>query len=169
MKGETYDIGAVLDKLGNSGKLTTRDKRWISAQINKEHERHVELKLMDVFARDPEFKYYLGMAAGAGVAIVGTMIKGLETQPESTTVDDALSYSWLLSGGAIAAVTGSPILAALTWGDSSDGLAGQIGNILALGGTGFAGTCAMILILKAIFTGTDLGELLSGVGEIMPL
>lgn len=43
------------------------------------------------------------------------------------------------------------------------------GDALAMAGLGFAGFCAAVLILKAIFSGTDLGELLSGVGEIVPL
>ena len=51
---------------------------------------------------------------------------------------------------------------------NSGGVFGAFGGILAMGGAGFASTCAMILILRAVFSGTDLGELMGGVGALIP-
>jgi hypothetical protein len=197
------------------------------SKIQRDHE--TQLALINAFARDPELKYFMGMAAGAGVAWIGALLgdmnlgfgnttdgfsqpsdlanppnpadyssteayldahaewmrkaalyaKGLKTQEALEAAENGLPYLWLLSGGA-GGVLGLAVVKSIDWSGAGGGyadvgtgqlggLSGQIANILKLGGTGFAGTCAMILILRSIFSGTDLGELLSGVGEIIPL
>jgi len=133
----------------------------------REHER--EIAMWQAFSRDPELKYFIGMAAGAGVAALGELLDGLGAQGDEGGgqggSEKSVPWAWLLSSTAVGA---SPIawLELIDWknGDGSgSGLSGQIGNILSLGGTGFSGTCAMILILRSIFSGTDFGELVDSV------
>lgn len=189
---------------------TYQKKSWTKSKTQRDHE--TQLALINAFARDPELKYFVGMAAGAGVAWVGSMLGGLgQTTTTTTTYSGALSeaewskwhmlpgaaqsgqtYDQYLEGYAekqkkieeikdiaygylalqFGGVTGLATLKAIDWSTgegSTSGFFGNFGNIMKLGGVSFAGTCAMILILRSIFSGTDLGELLSGVGEIIPL
>ena len=102
-------------------------------------------------------------------------------KPEAQSIlpDPEINWMWLLSGGmgglaGLAATSaGGPLYELRQAGgiitNPGTGLEGNIASILQIGGTGFAGSCMMVLILKSIFSGTDLGELLSGVGEIIPL
>lgn len=179
------DMAQVLEKLASSGKLSQKDKRWITQKITEERDHERNMALIKAFAADPELKYYMGMALGAGVGFIGAFVGQLDIMgtgetptPPPNEALAAIPYSWLHPAASMAVEAGTvvegipavlSVIAGANWLDSGNGLAGQIGNILALGGVGFAGTCAMILILKAIFSGTDLGELLSGVGEIIPL
>lgn len=171
----------VLANLTKSGRLTPQDRRWITQKITEDREFQMQIALLNAFAKDPELKYFVGMAGGAGVAWVGAMLNtagagstgsggSTDTEGWDEKIKD-LAYGYLAIQSA--GLTGIAILKGINWqggdGSGTGGLAGQIGNILALGGTSFAGTCAMILILKSIFNGTDLGELLAGVGEIIPL
>lgn len=157
-----------------------------TAYMRKEYRDHqLQMQILKTLACDPELKYFLGMAAGAGVGWVGAMLNQVTETPAPEEPTDeqqkaiaalqkvaygylAIQYGGL--SGFIMEQTASK-LGMINWADGSSGkgLADQMGNILAMGGTGFAATCAMILILKSIFNGTDLGEMLSGVGEIMPL
>jgi len=163
-----------------------------SKNIAKETRDHqTNIAIINAFARDPELKYFLGMASGAGVGWVGSLFSqhgvsfpGMPPGPsgdENETLSKLrmLPYGYLVVqrfGSLKGAVT--PIALydmyqahqALDQGfGSGNGLGAQMGNILKMGGYGFASTCAMILVLRSIFSGTDLGELLSGVGEIVPL
>lgn len=166
-------------------------KKW------RDHER--EMKMWDAFARDPELKYFMGMAAGAGVAMVGGLIKEIgpvakrDYPPNRADYDDDQSYvdahgawmrahaddqvtaedktktayGWLLDAVQHPTKGALDLMGGMDFA-GTDTIVGQIGNILTLGGTGFAGTCAMILILRSIFSGTDLGDMLQGVGSIVP-
>lgn len=184
------DMSVVLTNLSQSGRLTPNDKRWITQKMEEEHERHMQELLLRAFASDPELKYFVGAGIGAGVAWMGALIKsqdwnvpivnpkdegaGLDKDKESD-----FPYSWVLDPMKKGLQYGTGIgqaLKGIDWLKKDSlgkggfgGLSGQMGNIMMLGGTGFAGACLMILILRSIFSGTDLGELLSGIGEIIPL
>jgi len=163
----------------------SRNKNRNMAKETRDHE--VELALIKAFTVDPELKYFIGMAAGAGVGWVGKILSSMGTTDAPTTPatneqKEALAKLQKVAYGYLAFQYGgmsglmleqtADKLGGINWADGSGGsggLAGQMGNILAMGGTSFAATCAMILILKAVFNGTDLGELLAGVGEVMPL
>lgn len=45
---------------------------------------------------------------------------------------------------------------------------GFMGNLLVIGGGGFAGFCSLVLILKAMFGEQGMAEVLKGIGEIVP-
>jgi hypothetical protein len=134
------------------------------------------MALMRVLQSDPEIKYYLGVMLGSATAVTAAimegsfqMVEGDDTQQQPENMSAVDQYVWGLKQ------FGAGIIPGKTFKGSGDdlftgeGLAGNISGILKLGSAGFAGFCAMVLILKAIFSGTDLGELLSGVGEIIPL
>lgn len=192
MSSQGYEMAAVLEKLAGSGKLSPDDKNWVAAQLNKQHERNIEYKLMDIFARDPDFKLFLGMASGFGIAgIMGLLQGGKATSENEVPEDNAWINSVLLSSpiGLIAdwaatgttpldtaigawystAILGSPIgMIAVNLGQDVDTIPGAIGQILGLASAGFGGMCAMILILKAIFSGTDLGEMAQALTSAIP-
>ena len=85
-----------------------------------------------------------------------------------TTDDSVIFRSALTSIDSIINVGGTVETSSINTFDPTLGMAGNIGEAMKLAGTGFAGFCATVLILKAIFSGTDLGELMSGAGEIIP-
>jgi hypothetical protein len=99
--------------------------------------------------------------------------------PEQATDENGneIPWYWLAGGFAVGGVTGALSAGGLGYLTGTGGVTGStitnpfgfIPDVLQLGGFGFAGFCAMVLILKAVFSGTDLGELMSGAGEIIPL
>ena len=165
---------AMKTALSQPGRQATINRKWITKQMRDEREHEMSMALLTAFAKDPELKYFIGMASGLGVAWIGAIIgqQAKATGDTGGTSDDFLGAAYNYMGGPILEKTVPA--AAMTkifagFGGNSEGLTGNIGNILALGGTGFTGICTMILILRSIFSGTDLGELLSGMGEILPL
>lgn len=87
------------------------------------------------------------------------------------TPASAVSFGWLAPGAVIGTETAN-MLGALFGGSGSpgsqsqDNLFGFVPNLLFLAGTGFAGLCATVLILKAIFGDEDVATLMGGVGSI---
>ena len=154
MKGSNYDMASVMEQLAKSGKLTTNDKRWIAAAINKQHERDIELKIMDIMATDSEFKYFIGVTIGAGTGFLGSMLKKSGAgDPTSgiAPVDTAVNaWEWVLG---IGSPLGGVAVDLFQGGSAED----QAADILRLSGGGYAAWCASVLMLKAI--GGDAGAL----------
>lgn len=139
--------------------------QWKSAKM-REHE--INVALVNAFARDPELKYFIGAASGIGVAWVGSMMGGKKTQAETDkeeiTVREAIQkHPW---GWAVPDIMITDFELKMATVEKAENF---LGNTWGLMGTGFAGFCMGVLILKAIFSGTDLGELMQGAGEIIPL
>lgn len=158
-------------------------KRQSVAERNLDRQRKHELtlSLLDALKKDPELKYYLGVAAGAGMAAFGSLfselggpaasgkVVGSNTTPAqpSASIPD---WAFLISPGLMASPLALPNW--MKW-SSGDGAKATdpfdiIGGVLALGGTGFAGFCAMVLILKAMFGEGGMAEVLKGIGGIVP-
>lgn len=125
----------------------------------KTREHEVELATLKLMAADPEMKYFLGVAGGAGIATIGALIKNPSNnaQPGSEVVN---AYEWMLGAG-------SPVLAAIGAFDFNGDSNNAISNLLKLSGGSFAGFCASVLLLKAMSGGQDgagiLGKLVGGV------
>jgi len=115
-------------------------KKW------REHE--VQMALLKAFAADPELKYYLGVAGGAGVGVLGSLIGKVDGGSSSSAGDVAGSAAlgWLALGPA-----GALIMAA--WDTESK--QNPLGSVVSLAGTSFAGFCAAVLLLKAMSGGED--------------
>lgn len=165
----------LITEMVKKGKLTQKDKRWLTDKLKEERKHEIKVMALRALASDPELKYFAGVGIGAATAVAGTIIGDIieelkdsnliaDTQNPSTEIDLS-DYLWMVMGP-----SGLPTGAVkITQASFGGGLEGNIAGILALGGTGFSGFCAAVLILKAIFSGTDLGELMSGAGEIIPL
>lgn len=54
-------------------------------------------------------------------------------------------------------------------GKAIDDFINNISNMFVIGGMSFAGFCAAVLVLKALFGNDGMGEVLKGIGEIVPL
>lgn len=147
-----------------------------------DHER--EMALINAFARDPELKYFVGAASGSGVAWIGKILdsSSVATSDSSTTADSGswsptggqvVGWTWLLGpfNPAIVAKT-AELIAAARERDSAatiGNFAGlPLGEIMVIGGTGFAGSCMAILFLKAMFGTGGISEVMKGIGEIVP-
>lgn len=151
----------------------------------KDYEHEMQLALIKAFAADPELKYYVGMAAGSGVAVLaGVLATAGYIEPENTDTETnevwirekKMYWGWTL--GPMGPIPWPKWREELTRAEEKDvaaqattGAAGIVpmSELMAIGATGFAGTCAMILILKAIFGTGGMAEVLKGVGEIVPL
>jgi hypothetical protein len=74
-----------------SGNLTKKDKRWLSAQINRIQTHESQMALLNAFAKDPEMKYYLGVVFGSASAVAVAMATG--------KMDDVLPAGAEFQGG----------------------------------------------------------------------
>lgn len=166
---------------------------------DRQRDHEMRLALINAFAKDPELKYYVGVAVGAGVAGIASVFAsategvsgggGVEggdpSQWESTgsafepwrrkgEAEPKESWAWvvpaafILAPGAAASNVGLAVIAGwLTGTDEGKeaakelGWPSTVGGILTLGATGFAGFCASILILKAMFGEKGAGSILS--------
>jgi len=106
------------------------------------------MQLLKAFAADPELKYYLGVAGGAGIAILGGMVGKVDGGSESNIGDTAgaAALGWLALGPAGALIMGA-------WEKESK--QNPLGSIVSLAGVSFAGFCAAVLMLKAMSGGED--------------
>ena len=136
-------------------------------KMDLDHE--FRMKLLQVLEKDPELKYYLGIIAGGGIAVLsawvneqlGEMGSTWGTGEASTTTEKkhltSVPHAW-----EIIAYT-SPLRikskAIKEWQDAGlmseipepKNLFGFLNNLMTLTAAGFAGYCSMILILKAVF------------------
>ena len=119
-------------------------------QSKQEHE--FKLALINAFAKDPELKYYAGVAAGAGVAVISSLFNP-DTPTTGTTPSPNPEIPWQFLFGPGILVTNVGIAAWLydQNADKPGSLTDTISGVVTLGASGFAGYCAAILILKAIF------------------
>jgi len=161
------------------------EKRWFTTQQNIQRRHERQKKIIDWFLRDPEAKYFVGMAAGAGAAVVGSVLNellgevgilGLGGAPEAEPpvepvepVEEREWWWWLIQPGGLTGVIMTEGITGLNEPKGGSGPLGMVPNLMQLTGLSFSAACAAILVLRAIFSGTDLGELLGGVGEIVPL
>jgi hypothetical protein len=165
-------------------------KQWVTEKVKQQQAHELRMGVIKWLSTDEEAKYYLGVVLGSATAVAGAIAEGSFRGPGAPTPEvpgtggiygDEPSpeppqppnpaWAWLLLGGP-GGIAGLIASQQSLPGESPLGGGGPLGmvpNIMQLGGVGFAGFCASVLILKAIFSGTDLGELLSGVGEIVPL
>ena len=128
-----------------------------------------KMALLDALKRDPELKYYLGVAVGAGAASIAGIF-GQEAQQSGSTTPTLPDWAYLISPGLLASPVALPSW--MKWssggGDSANNPFDMLSGVIALGGMGFGGFCAMILILKALFGEQGMAEVLKGIGEIVP-
>lgn len=177
-----------------------RGQQWSEqAQIRKtmrlQHQHDMQLAIVNAMAKDPELKYFLGVAGGSAVGILGAVAGkyGFSTSDKDETERAAPEvpetptqwkpsetfgpFYWLIPGAygiEKGAEINDKVLAAMSFenlqGSPGGGnLFGFVPNLLTIAGTGFAGFCATVLILKAIFGDEDVASLMSGVGSIVPL
>lgn len=146
-----------------------RERMTASQRAESEKRAHeLKLSLLDAFKKDPELKYYLGVAGGAGVAIASSLIGSLQTPqdakqtfPNPSGVDASkVGWFWLSTAGGLPGV-------ALWLVDSTQTRPTNptqiLTDITSLGGLGFAGFCASILYMKAIFGEAGASKLLDAV------
>lgn len=164
--------------------------KWSEAQKQRAHEYKMlrrkqehekQMHVLSVMAKDPEMKYFLGVcfsgAAGALGAVLeeafaGTPSEGTIGYQEAaeTGVSETLKsvWGWVVPPGLSDWVNPFDSDAS-----ASVGMFGFVPGLLKLGGTGFAGFCATVLILKAIFGDEDVASLMTGTGTVadaaMPL
>ena len=162
----------------NKKELATH-KKWFSQRLKDTREHEEKMAVLSVFAKDPDMKYYLGVALGAATGAAGAYVgslTGTEQAEQTQTPSDFLQPRWWwVSPIALGAHFGTLGTAAeITEQVTSNGpdpsldLASNMSRLLAVGGVSFAAWCASVLTLKAIFSGTDLGDMMSGLGEIIP-
>ena len=135
----------------------------------KQHAHDLQMAILDAFKKDPELKYYLGVAVGAGAASIAGIF-GQQTEQSGTTTPTLPDWAYLISPGMLASPMALPSW--MKWssggGDSATDPYNMLSGIIALGSMGFGGFCAMILILKALFGEQGMSEVLKGIGEIVP-
>lgn len=171
-------VSESLIEISKQRGLTEADKRWFTKKIKEERRHEIAMKTMEWFLRDPEAKYYVGVASGAAIATTGTILGDLmsELDIEIVPAEDKEKtgpwWGWLIDPyGSVVRQAGDPL------GQWPGGKAGPItgvdfsqnlSDLMAIGGGSFAAWCASVIILRSIFSGTDLGEMMSGLGEIIP-
>lgn len=148
----------------------------------EKHKHEMELAIINAFGKDPELKYFVGVAGGAGVAFITALFnsaQGSQEQPTAPVTPEGAFAGWLaISLGPLgAAIPGSPqrkaFDEAMVWLDKMNpwgthgnppSLAGAVNAGIGMAGLSFAGFCAAVLLLKAIFGEKGLGEMLSQLG-----
>lgn len=160
--------------------------KWKMSRAQREHE--IKLALINAFAKDPDLKYYVGVAAGAGIAGVTAIFNSVINPPQPDTTGtsvtgEGLFAGWLLLGAGplAAAVPGTPQAAAWEalksqldkmnpWGthNNAPSLMGAVNSALGMSGLSFSGLCASVLILKAIFGEEGITKFLEQMGGALP-
>lgn len=169
------EIADVLQAGLNSGRIRANDKRWITERLNKEHERKLQIALIDAFSKDPDLKWYLGVMGGAGIAFLGTLLPassgsgsdaagsaaekslGDRLMDSSSTFDENVNNTLRKVGlGSIADL-------AETFDNAS-----TPGKTAMIGGAGFSGFCATILLIKAMFPEGNVADVLKAAADAVP-
>ena len=158
--------------------MTNEDTIKLKMQ-REQHEHEMKIALMNAFAADPELKYYAGVAVGAGVASIAALFGGVAS--DDPPDNSKTPWKWLLyavSPGAAASevLPGwvgyfSPIVAlgqSFQESPPAGSPADLAKNVVAMGGMGFAGFCASILILKAMFGGDEGKGIMRTIGAVIP-
>jgi len=170
--------------------LMPNEKRQYYKVSKKYRDHEMQIALLQAFAADPELKYFVGAGLGAGLGALGASLGMLQTgtTEESQGQTAEKKKPWDPNWGTVGAATWlmGPVNPALAGkliaefqnkqaqdaqnasGGSAMGII-PMNEIMFLAGTGFAGSCMAILFLKAIFGTGGMGEVLKGIGEIVPL
>lgn len=140
----------------------------------RQHKHEMKMALIKAMGDDPELKYFIGVAGGAATGLLGELLNsnlgGLTgssstTEPEETSSN--LPWMWILSGASPYTL---PLAVAENMSSTmeTDVKTNGILGMLPMVGAGFAGFCALVLILKAIFGDEDVASLASAMGSLMP-
>jgi len=148
-------------------------KKW------RDHER--EMALIHMMASDPDMKYYIGAAAGMGVtwvaAMLGTAADSTKVGEEEQIFIEKSVRKWKMVWGPLGPIPWSYKEKELVKAEEADrelisnnsSLAGiPINELMLVAGESFTGLNVAILIIKALFGTGGMGEVLKGIGEIVP-
>lgn len=162
-------------------------QRFKGREAKKQRAHELEMKLLDWLASDPDAKYYLGVAAGAGVAALSTMLESVlppppdpyagmseeerkrrEFQEKKAKLDNAFAGWLVIAAGPAAVMAANPdFLNGLMGGDDSTPW-GALNGAVKMAGISFAGFCASVLILRAIFGQEGAPKLTKMINDIIP-
>lgn len=124
-----------------------------------DYEHEINLKILDVMAKDPTAKYFIGASLGLGAAWATNLFSQYTTAEETgpTPIQTGVNWYETLLG------VGSPLLSASGIFDfNKDGEGGLAGNIFAFATGSYAAFCMACCILSASSgnkTGSPLGPL----------
>lgn len=187
-EGDVYDV--LVEMLRNK-KLPKKDKKWFTQQLNRSREHQMKMMAINWFTHDPTAKYWVGAGIGMGAAAAGSLLDSMGDILGDLGLGDQIEQArqeapkegplglplWFMTGGPGGLVTlaGSllgvdPVEVTLTGppGNGGSGPLNMIPNLMQLGGLTFTGLNIAAIMLHETFQGTDLGELMTGVGEILP-
>lgn len=141
----------------------------------RQHKHEERMRILEIMAKDPEMKYFLGVALGGATGMIGKALGSALTGTNVNTeaeVEQTVPWQWVM----FAAAPGTLTLWEAIWQSSNTsgtGMFGYIPRMLDLAGTGFAGFCATVLLMKSIFGDEDVSGLMTGMGTVadaaMPL
>jgi hypothetical protein len=151
----------------------------IDRRLRDQRKHEIALSLLDAMKKDPELKYYLGVAGGAGLTALGGLIGAMPdvgpaqgSLPPTQVRVPKLLPDWAMLLSPALAVHPLSIPNWMKWSSGGGSVAKDpfeiVGGTIALMGMGFSGFCAGILILKALFGEQGMAEVLKGIGEIVP-
>lgn len=162
---------------------TYPNKRDYTLQ-KRQHQHEERMKVLEIMARDPEMKYFLGVAMGAATGAIGLVLSqtmGATVSKDEQTAREALiskskptAWEWLFNAPVAIGKTAGGWAAGAATGEEDfypdfsmggNGLFGFVPGVLAMGGGGFAGFCAMVLILKSIFGDEDVASLMGATAQ----
>lgn len=117
---------------------------------SKDYEHEINIKILDIMAKDPSFKYFLGAAAGMGATWASVWLEqrgyynsATNQPPETQEAKDwwATAVDW----GETLVGIGSPLASAAGLLDfnknGEGGLAGTMNNLLTFGAASFTAFC----------------------------
>lgn len=145
------------------------NEETIKIKMQREQQAHeLKLTLINAFAKDPELKYYVGVAVGSGVAGIATLFGQTAEEKDSSLPTIIPDWAFLISPGLMASPAALPNWMKWKEGGKVSDPFDMLTGIIQLGGLGFGGFCASVLILKAMFGEGGMAEVLKGIGEIVP-
>ena len=80
--------------------MTLEETVKLKAQ-REQHEHELRLALINAFAKDPELKYYVGVAVGAGVAAISSIFDAATAPPNTEGSGGSKDSSGTWVGGSI--------------------------------------------------------------------
>lgn len=141
-------------------------QKWKTHQARLQREHEQKMKVLEIMAKDHEMKYFMGVVLGGASGAIGKMLAstvGQEVETTEPSVESGL-WGWILSPQAALGEEFGQLITGTTGATSGTGMFNFVPGILQLGGTGMAGFCASVLLLKAIFGDEDVASLLTGLG-----
>lgn len=155
-----------------------QSSHYYAAQRRLDREHEFQIAIINAMAADPELKYFLGVAGGAAVGVLGSIAAGtgIDTKKSDATAQaeaDAAAavpagpFGWIIQSPGVKLATGVAETIAETTNNISTNPFAFMGVTFALAGTGFAGFCSAVLILKTIFGDEDVATLAQGLGSML--